>query len=183
VGDADVELTGIQREPGSRRAAQRPADEDQGVDVGAVILHGLPDESHRAEEIGASAVIGMGVPVGRVDGGSTSRDEAGERSNRVAHVRLAAVPEQHVSGPDPAVHVRQSAGRVLDGVHALTLKAGLSVPIGVPAASHLGWRRCRRSPRTPVRLPEQGGTHTLMHRAPSTGRRAGAATTSPAGRR
>jgi hypothetical protein len=51
VGDADVELTGIQREPGSRRAAQRPADEDQGVDVGAIVLHGLPDESNRAEEI------------------------------------------------------------------------------------------------------------------------------------
>ena len=91
VADPKAEARGLHGQSRSGEASHRPADQNQAVGIRGA----LAGEVDRTEEVGASSVSGMRVPVRDHDGDAVAGDRIGERPDRTSGIGLHSVPQQN----------------------------------------------------------------------------------------
>ena len=89
--EGHAELLSLDRQRRCRQASHRPADEHHTIGL----VDPLAGEVHRAQQIGATAVCGIGIPVGRNNSQTMSGYQLSERPDRGTRICLLAVPQQN----------------------------------------------------------------------------------------
>ena len=113
VCEGDAELTCLDGQTRGGQPTHRPAGEHHAVGV----VGAFTGEPHGIQQIGATPVRGVGIPVRRDDSQTVARDQFCERPNRGARIGLLAVPQQNRGLGGITENVRPTTGGVFDLPH------------------------------------------------------------------